>query len=59
MIAPFYVQWKKPEAELFRRIWKSDNEAMGQVFRLGLPIGLTSLPRGIVRRLIVMSGLDR
>jgi len=41
-----YVQVKKPEAELFRRIWKSDNEAMGQVFRLGLPIGLTSFAEG-------------
>lgn len=37
-----YVQRKKPEAEVFRHIWKSDNEAMAQVFRLGLPIGLTS-----------------
>ncbi|MFT7371068.1 MAG: MATE family multidrug resistance protein [Alteromonas macleodii] len=41
-----YVQWKKPKAELFRRIWKSDHEAMGQVFRLGLPIGLTSFAEG-------------
>ncbi len=37
-----YVQAKRPDVQLFRRIWKSDNEAMGQVFRLGLPIGLTS-----------------
>ncbi|MBT8411034.1 MAG: MATE family efflux transporter, partial [Octadecabacter sp.] len=42
----FYAQYKRPEAELFRRIWKSDNEAMGQVFRLGLPIGLTSFAEG-------------
>ena len=41
-----YAQYKRPEAELFRRIWKSDNEAMGQVFRLGLPIGLTSFAEG-------------
>ena len=41
-----YVQYKRPDAELFRRIWKSDNEAMGQVFRLGLPIGLTSFAEG-------------
>ncbi|MCL4128665.1 UNVERIFIED_CONTAM: hypothetical protein GTU68_005918, partial [Idotea baltica] len=41
-----YVQAKKPEAELFRRIWKPDNEAMGTVFRLGLPIGLTSFAEG-------------
>jgi len=42
----WYVQVKKPEAEVFRRIWKPDNEAMGQVFRLGLPIGLTSFAEG-------------
>ena len=41
-----YVQWKTPEAELFRRIWKSDGEALMQVFRLGLPIGLTSFAEG-------------
>ena len=41
-----YTQWKKPEADLFRRIWKSDNEAMVQVFRLGMPIGLTSFAEG-------------
>ena len=32
-----------PEAALFQRIWRSDNEALRDVFRLGLPIGLTSL----------------
>lgn len=41
-----YTQAKNPEAELFRRIWKSDNEALVQVFRLGLPIGLTSFAEG-------------
>lgn len=41
-----YVQAKRPDAELFRRIWKSDPEAMGQVFRLGLPIGITSFAEG-------------
>lgn len=41
-----YVQIKKPQVQLFRRIWKSDNEALGQVFRLGLPIGLTSFAEG-------------
>lgn len=41
-----YVQAKKPEVGLFRRIWKSDNEVMAQVFRLGLPIGLTSFAEG-------------
>jgi len=41
-----YAQAKNPQATLFRRIWKSDNEALGQVFRLGLPIGLTSFAEG-------------
>lgn len=41
-----YVQRKMPEAELFRRIWRIDVDAMGQVFRLGLPIGLTSFAEG-------------
>lgn len=41
-----YTQRKLPQADLFRRIWKSDNEALLQVFRLGLPIGLTSFAEG-------------
>jgi len=41
-----YVQAKKPEVQLFKRIWKSDNEALRQVFWLGLPIGLTSFAEG-------------
>ena len=28
---------------LFARLWRPDREALGRVFRLGLPIGLTSL----------------
>ena len=41
-----YAQRKLPQAELFRRIWRIDLEAMTQVFRLGLPIGLTSFAEG-------------
>lgn len=37
-----YTQKSNPQAELFRRIWRIDYDAMKQVFRLGLPIGLTS-----------------
>lgn len=37
-----YVQWRLPEADLFRRLWRPDWQAMARVFRLGLPIGLTS-----------------
>lgn len=32
-----------PEHTLFRRLWRADWEMFGQVFRLGVPIGLTSL----------------
>ena len=32
-----------PQYQLFVRLWKPDWDMMGQVFRLGLPIGLTSL----------------
>jgi len=31
------------EHALFQRIWRSDGEAFGEVFRLGWPIGLTNL----------------
>ena len=41
-----YVQYKVPQAQLFRRIWKSDIEAIAKVFRLGMPIGLTSFAEG-------------
>lgn len=41
-----YTQRKVPEVDLFRRIWVVDLQAMGQVFRLGLPIGLTSFAEG-------------
>lgn len=32
--------------ELFHRFWRPDGQAMAQVFRLGLPIGLTGLAEG-------------
>ena len=32
--------------ELFHRFWRPDWQAMGKVFRLGLPIGLTGLAEG-------------
>ncbi|MBK5923224.1 MATE family efflux transporter [Rhodovulum sulfidophilum] len=38
-----YALWATPEHELFRRIWRPDWEAFWRVFRLGWPIGLTSL----------------
>ncbi|SEQ25721.1 multidrug resistance protein, MATE family [Thalassovita taeanensis] len=38
-----YVIRATPEHELFVRFWRPDWEALGQVFRLGWPIGITSL----------------
>ncbi|WP_108482966.1 MATE family efflux transporter [Oceaniglobus ichthyenteri] len=38
-----YAIWATPEHTLFQRFWRPDWEAMGQVFRLGWPIGLTNL----------------
>jgi MATE family multidrug resistance protein len=37
------VLWRGPGAQLFRRIWRVDGEALWLVVRLGLPIGLTTL----------------
>ncbi|WP_375691117.1 MATE family efflux transporter [Pseudooceanicola sp. LIPI14-2-Ac024] len=36
-----YTEKVTPEHELFRRFWRPDWEAFGQVFRLGWPIGVT------------------
>lgn len=38
-----YALRQLPEHELFTRIWRPDWEAFGQVVRLGIPIGMTSL----------------
>jgi MATE family multidrug resistance protein len=38
-----YAARKMPQHALFQRIWRLDAGAFGQVFRLGLPIGLTNL----------------
>ncbi|OWU85086.1 multidrug transporter MatE [Oceanicola sp. 22II-s10i] len=38
-----YIQRTLPEQELFRRFWRADWEAFGTIFRLGWPIGLTTL----------------
>jgi MATE family multidrug resistance protein len=35
-----------PQYQLLRNVWRSDTEIMRQVFRLGWPIGLTSLAEG-------------
>jgi MATE family multidrug resistance protein len=38
-----YALWKLPEHQLFVRFWKPDAEMFARVFRLGWPIGLTTL----------------
>ena len=52
-----YVQWKRPDYSLFQRIWKSDWEALREVFALGLPIGITSLAEsGLFTASAIMMG---
>ncbi|NNE86881.1 MAG: MATE family efflux transporter [Silicimonas sp.] len=38
-----YAVWRRPDHELFRNFHKPDWEAFGRVFRLGWPIGATSV----------------
>lgn len=38
-----YVLRRLPEQELFARLWRPDWEMFASVFRLGVPIGITSL----------------
>lgn len=41
-----YILRTLPQYELFKNFWRSDAEIMARVFRLGWPIGLTSLAEG-------------
>jgi len=52
-----YALHKRPEYRLMQRIWKIDVQAITRVFRLGLPIGLTSLAEsGLFSMSAVMVG---
>ena len=52
-----YVMRVTPEHELFVRFWRPDWEAFGQVFRLGWPIGITSVAEtGLFAASSVMMG---
>ena len=52
-----YVARALPEHALFQRFWRPDTEMMGRVFRLGLPIGLTTLAEvGLFEATAVMMG---
>ena len=46
LILAVYILRKLPQFEIFRNFWRSDREIMARVFRLGWPIGLTSLAEG-------------
>ncbi|WP_428515719.1 MATE family efflux transporter [Roseovarius sp.] len=52
-----YAAKVTPEHALFSRVWRPDREAFGQVFRLGWPIGITSLAEvGLFAASTVMMG---
>ncbi len=52
-----YVALVTPEHALFQRVWRPDWEAFGAVFRLGWPIGVTSLAEsGLFAASSVMMG---
>lgn len=52
-----YAARKLPEVRLFQRIWRSDPEAMRDVFRLGWPIGVTSVSEsGLFMASAIMMG---
>lgn len=46
LILLVYALIKLPQYKLLQNIWRSDGEIMRQVYRLGWPIGLTSLAEG-------------
>ncbi len=52
-----YVQVVLPQQTLFRRVWKADPGMMAQVFRLGWPIGLTTISEyGLFAASAIMMG---
>ncbi len=52
-----YARLRLPEHDIFRRLWKVDIEMMARVFRLGWPIGLTTLSEaGLFSASVVMMG---
>src|SRR6056297_1973378 len=53
----FYAARAQPDHALFQRLWRPDWEALGQVFRLGWPIGITNLAEvGLFAASSVMMG---
>ena len=43
IVLALYTARKLPQHEMFKRVWRPDWPAFGEVFRLGWPIGLTNL----------------
>jgi len=57
IVLAIYVQRVMPEHAMFARLWRPDWEALGQVFRLGWPIGITNLAEvGLFAASSVMMG---
>ncbi len=57
ILTALYAVRAFPEHQLFIRIWRPDGDAFRNVFRLGLPIGLTSLAEvGLFTASSVMMG---
>ncbi|WP_375255673.1 MATE family efflux transporter [Yoonia sp.] len=56
-ILVIYVLWVLPQFQLFKNFWRSDSAVMKRVYRLGWPIGLTSLAEsGLFSASAVMMG---
>ena len=52
-----YAHAKRPDYAMFQRLWRPDFPAMAQVFRLGVPIGVTGLAEsGLFAASSVMMG---
>lgn len=52
-----YIVLRVPQHSLFQRLWKSDRAMFGAVFRLGWPIGLTTLSEvGLFAASAIMMG---
>ncbi len=57
LVVVAYILVLVPEHSLFQRLWKSDADMFAQVFRLGWPIGLTSLSEtGLFAASAIMMG---
>lgn len=57
LVLALYAEFKLPHYRLYQRIWRPDWHAMGEVFRLGLPIGLTALAEsGLFSASAIMMG---